>query len=423
MVIKEKNKAFIFMKIGIVTTWQERGAAYVSRQYRDSLKSDHEIFIYARGGEVYAVGDKNWDDKNVTWGKKIPIRIPTSIDLADFKKWILKNKLEIIFFNEQQWWTPVLLCKKLGIKIGSYIDYYTEETIPFFAVFDFLICNTKRHFETFKWHTQAFYVPWGTNINLFKNESYLPVNKEFLTFFHSCGMSPERKGADILLNSFYKLEGRRKLIIHSQTDLKIAFPSLREIINKMVAEGTLEIINKEVSAPGLYYLGDVYVYPSRLEGIGLTICEALACGLPVITGDNQPMNEFVDDTNGKLVKIAKFEKRSDNYYWPQCEVSETPLIEAMQYYIDNFNLIEKFKYNARQSAEIEFDWDKNSSNLSEVFSGVVKHGKANDDFKKITEFENSRAGFMAKIYQKFPLLFKPFDWFWPLIKIFYISNK
>lgn len=411
------------MIIGIVTTWQERGAAYVSRQYCDSLKNNHEVFIYARGGESYAIYDKNWADKNVTWGKKIPIHMPASIDLVDFKKWILRNKLEIIFFNEQQWWAPVLMCKKLGIKIGSYVDYYTEETIPFFAVFDFLICNTKRHLETFKWHPQVFYVPWGTDIELFKNRSYLPANKEFITFFHSCGMSPERKGTDILINSFYKLGGKSKLIIHTQIDLKIALPDLGEIIDKMLGEGVLEIINKEVSAPGLYNLGDVYVYPTRLEGIGLTICEALSCGLPVITSDNQPMNEFVDDLNGKLARVVKFEKRSDNYYWPQCEVDGTSLRESMQYYIDNFSQIEKFKYNARQSAEIKFDWKKNGSNLPEIFSNIEKSEIDNGTFKKITEFENSRASFMARIYKRFPFLFKPFEWFWPLIKIFYISNK
>ena len=57
------------MRIGIVTTWFERGAAYVSRQYRKQLERQHEVFIYARGGERQAIQDPKWDDKNVTWGK------------------------------------------------------------------------------------------------------------------------------------------------------------------------------------------------------------------------------------------------------------------------------------------------------------------------------------------------------------------
>ena len=51
--------------IGIVTTWFERGAAYVSRAYRDALDSAFEVQIYARGGERCAPGDPRWDGPEV----------------------------------------------------------------------------------------------------------------------------------------------------------------------------------------------------------------------------------------------------------------------------------------------------------------------------------------------------------------------
>lgn len=58
------------MNIGIVTTWFERGAAYVSRQFEQVLEKDgHNVFILARGGEKYAKGDPKWDLDNVHWGK------------------------------------------------------------------------------------------------------------------------------------------------------------------------------------------------------------------------------------------------------------------------------------------------------------------------------------------------------------------
>jgi glycosyltransferase involved in cell wall biosynthesis len=48
---------------------------------------------------------------------------------------------------------------------------------------------------------------------------------------------------------------------------------------------------------------DVCVAPSRWEGLGLHLYEAMALGLPVITNDNPPMNEVVrDGENGLLVK-------------------------------------------------------------------------------------------------------------------------
>ena len=59
------------MRIGIVTTWFERGAAYVSKQYEKVLEDQgNDVFIYARSGEKYAIGDDNWDKDNVYWSKR-----------------------------------------------------------------------------------------------------------------------------------------------------------------------------------------------------------------------------------------------------------------------------------------------------------------------------------------------------------------
>ena len=53
----------------------------------------------------------------------------------------------------------------------------------------------------------------------------------------------------------------------------------------------------------LFAAADVCVAPSRWEGLGLHLYEALALGLPVITNDNPPMNEVIDDGhNGILIR-------------------------------------------------------------------------------------------------------------------------
>src|SRR6056297_2777829 len=189
------------MNIGIVTTWFERGAAYVSRQFRDVLKNYHTVYIYARGGETYAKDDPKWDNEHVTWGKK-NYEATTAVDLKDFQKWIEKNNIDTVLFNEQKWWDVLLLCNKMSITHGAYIDYYTEELIPMLGVHDFLICNTKRHYSAFSWHPQCYYVPWGTDVNIFKPEKTDVVNSDMVTFFHSCGMSPDRKGTDLLIKAF-----------------------------------------------------------------------------------------------------------------------------------------------------------------------------------------------------------------------------
>lgn len=399
------------MKIGIVTTWFERGAAYVSKQYVDALSAGNEVYVYARGGEKLAIDDKNWNTKNITWGDKKWGKDfsdeSRNKNLEHFRKWIKETEPDVVFFNEEHWWESIMLCNDLGIKTGAYVDYYTNETNPFFIIYDFLICNTKRHMEAFKWHPQAFYIPWGTDIKLFKPISYELATKGIVTFFHSAGMNPLRKGTDILIRAFAKLKCKNtKLIIHSQKPLKEFFPKLNGIIKKLEDEEKLLCIEKTVGAPGLYYMGDVYVYPTILEGIGLTIAEALSSGLPVITSDNAPMNEFVNDEVGKLIKIRKFYKRDDDYYWPMCEPDESGLIAAMRYYCDNVTNLPTLKKKAREFAETYLDWRKNSINISEIFSGakIVSSTQKEDVRKVVIEYEKIKKSKIRRFFHKIKIL-------------------
>ncbi|USK78801.1 glycosyltransferase family 4 protein [Peribacillus frigoritolerans] len=388
------------MNVGIVTTWFERGAAYVSKQYQQAISQGHNVFIYARGGESYAIGQTNWDHNNVTWGKKPINPVNTAINLKDFRNWIMNNSIEVVIFNEQNWWRPVEMCKDIGVKVGSYIDYYTEETIPLFNLYDFLLCNTKRHYEAFKWHPQCYYIPWGTDIELYKPklDQRKHINSDSsLVYFHSCGHNPSRKGTSEIIKAFTMLENSNsKIIIHSQVNLNNFYPDLKIEIENLIDKGRLEIIYETVPAPGLYHLGDVYIYPSYLDGIGLTVAEALASGLPVITSNNAPMNEFViDGMNGKLIDIERFFARSDGYYWPQCKVSQESLLNTIKYFEENKHKIDIYKENSRAFAVKELDWQLNSKKILEILPTIKLRKKEEwlDTIKLIKKYE----------YKRFPL--------------------
>lgn len=344
------------MNIGFVTTWFERGAAYVTRAYMDLLKDNNNLFVFARGGEYYAKDNEEWNKPYVTWGSRIGV---TRIIWKEFREWIDKNKIDVILFNEQHDFDILYYIKlhRPNVKIGAYIDYYKENTVEDFKIYDFLICNTKRHYEVFKHQPQVYYVPWGTDINKF---NFKPKPTDELTFFHSAGMS-NRKGTETLINTFVnkKLYLESKLIIHTQQPLALELDF--EKLN-------IDVICKTVTAPGLYHLGDVYVYPTKLEGLGLTIFEALACGLPVITTNYAPMNEVIDNTtNGKLVDITKVHTRADGYYWPLVEVSTDSLEEAMRYYINNKNNINSFRASARDFAVNNLNWENQKALINSIF--------------------------------------------------------
>jgi glycosyltransferase involved in cell wall biosynthesis len=373
------------LNIGIVTTWFDRGAAYVSKAYIQALSQRHCIFVYARGGERYARGEEGWDTPYVTWGKRIRLGINTFIAWQDFYRWVDKNHLDMIIFNEQQSWDIILRSMRLDVLIGAYIDYYTPQTIPFFHLYDFLLCNTRRHLSVFKDHPQALYIPWGTDCSTFMGNT-TPVSESGVVFFQSCGLNPYRKGTDLLVKAFQEVQGNARLILHSQTPL--ADPQMSEVIDR---DPRIQVIVDTVGPPGLYHLGDVYVYPARLDGIGLTIAEALASGLPVITVDNGPMNEFIaDGVNGRLVPVETYQRRSDGYYWDEgiCELEA--LTRAIQYYVDHRDQLPEFKRRARAYAEANLDWSKQSAFLPDQILAIKPHKKPPALIRSAAWFEYHR---------------------------------
>jgi len=50
-----------------------------------------------------------------------------------------------------------------------------------------------------------------------------------------------------------------------------------------------------------YNLADIFVFPSKLEGFGLAVGEAMSCGLPVVTSDRGALPELVLDGRGGFV--------------------------------------------------------------------------------------------------------------------------
>jgi glycosyltransferase involved in cell wall biosynthesis len=66
-----------------------------------------------------------------------------------------------------------------------------------------------------------------------------------------------------------------------------------------------------------YFYGkaDIYVMPTRYDTPGMSILEAMAAGLPVITTSITSIPEFVaHEKNGFLIDVKDYDLRSDEYF-------------------------------------------------------------------------------------------------------------
>jgi hypothetical protein len=105
------------------------------------------------------------------------------------------------------------------------------------------------------------------------------------SFVHVAGKigKDDRKGTLIALLAFHRARNRDiSLNVHSQSPLpeKISDPRIHYLIGNV---GNYR---------DLYLKGDVFIQASKAEGLGLSILEPIACGLPVLTTNYPPMNEY-----------------------------------------------------------------------------------------------------------------------------------
>lgn len=107
-------------------------------------------------------------------------------------------------------------------------------------------------------------------------------------FVHNAGMveGDDRKGTRLAIEAFEQLpQSDLRLIVRSQNELP--FP---------VRDSRIEVRQGNLTHHGeLYEEGDVVIQVSKAEGLGFGILEALASGMPVITTDYSPMNEYGSD--------------------------------------------------------------------------------------------------------------------------------
>ena len=157
-------------------------------------------------------------------------------------------------------------------------------------------------------------------------------------------------------------------------------------------------------------MGDVYLGLSRLEGLGLPLIEAQACGLAVVTCDHPPMNEFITEGLGSVAKIDRLWSRNDGYYWPQCAPNIQSLTEILDFHAGQFDHIRELKQAVRRHAEEKFNWIDRSKLINDIISGIaVDHVRKTNAVKQALNFERSSQGIMYRTALNYPLLWNMYQ--------------
>lgn len=353
------------------------------------------IFVPDIPGIEYDINTKNIEFRRVKINKKLPfnalhywLHLP-----AEVKKEELHKKFDIIHFNGISYW---FLKKKISkaphvvtihhlvidtiqnnkTSIGSRIRNIRGETsffIPLLekrciesadkiiSVSDF---TKNQIINTYKINSNKINVIYnGIDLNGYNfsqeeiNETKKQLNLDGESIILFVGrINDPRKGLTFLLHCFKQvlISFNVKLVVigkGDQTEARNLSESL-EISNNVLFTGFVS----ETDLKKYYSLCDIYVCPSKLEGFGLTIIEAMAAGKPIVATKVGAIPELIThEINGFLVESGN----SDEMVSSICALLQNKYISQK---IGTNNLSKVLKYN----------WHENAKVLSKYYTIVTK---------------------------------------------------
>lgn len=149
--------------------------------------------------------------------------------------------------------------------------------------------------------------PELTNVRLipdpisFKVDQVSPLTSKCVV---SIGRYAYEKGIDLLLRAWAKVEKQCQdwtLEVYGQGN-QVPYQALMYELG--IDEARCHLFGSLNDVKGAYLCSSIFTLPSRFEGFGLVIIEAMACGVPVVAFDceNGPRNIISINQNGILVK-------------------------------------------------------------------------------------------------------------------------
>jgi glycosyltransferase involved in cell wall biosynthesis len=296
------------MRVGIVTKWFASGQAVVSRQIRSALDElGHETFIFAKEGkgpraQMERVADPVWDQPGVTHtGEADP-------SVEAYRSWASDNALDAVLNDQNDQFDEIAALRADGVRtIGRFVweSFAPEDAEPAKAAYDVIYSLTKAEQERYRGlGIESPLLTWGCHPELVALSAQAGADRaadELVRFVVPGSFMGKRKPFPEIVEAFTKAKGDHlRLLVRGQVDRKAgklekAAGGDERVVIELEDRPTDEHMRQFASC-------DVCLSPSRWEGLGLPLYEAIAVGMPSITNDSPPMNEVVlDGVNGICV--------------------------------------------------------------------------------------------------------------------------
>ena len=296
------------MKIRLYGQRNHLGVGIFFSELSDALKS-----IYYIGNKIEEIDPFNLDQLNTALSKA---------NISDVNVWFWQHPAIQVAKGINICWA-IFELEKLPESYLAYLNDYADLIwVPSLWAYEVLVTNgiDRKLIDV---------VPGGVNSNFF--HPYLrkppPIERAMPFKFLAIGKHEERKGFRQLLEAFKDtFQNSSEVLLLIKGDFHLKHQEKKDQLNDLIKSYGLKNVKTywgdwtQDLMIGLYNYADAFIYPSRAEGWGLPLIEAVACGLPVATTFYSGQTEFLGPIRGKFLEIDyQLEKIVDAEflsYWP-----------------------------------------------------------------------------------------------------------
>ena len=212
-------------------------------------------------------------------------------------------------------------------------------------------------------------IPNGVDVRLFSR----PIDKEKRYLFRASIMDPngtllvttsrlvKKNAVDVVIRALVLLPASVKfLIIGSGPDER----ELKNLAQRLRIESRIEFIGYKNNASLPFYLhsSDIFIRPSRSEGMGNSFIEAMAIGIPIIGTQEGGIRDFLCD--------ARRDPGKETTGWAVDPDSPEQIAEAVQDILAHPDKTAQVTLVAKKLVSEKYDWNSIAMNMQILFEKI-----------------------------------------------------
>lgn len=284
-------------------------------------------------------------------------------------KIIRKNKINILHTHNYGSKIWASLCKIVLPKIKLVHTIHSSNAIKKIKVIDILVHNMfvdksiaiseEIYQSSINKKMNSIKIYNGVEVGKYKINQNKNVNSYF-NIINVGRITHFVKGQDILINALKECKNKGINFVCNFVGGVYAYDNesfdyLKDLVNDLELSENINFLGNRNDVPQLLTEADLFVLPSRYEGMPLSLLEAMASNLPVIASNISGSNDLI--SNGENGLLFESENVQD-------------LADKIQYLYENENIREELAQNAYKFVQ-NFDISIMAANYYQVYSELI----------------------------------------------------